>query len=750
LAPHSPIPLDTRSAFIDHDMNLCIQCGKCVRACDEVEGASAIAFEQRGEHTIVGTSQGGTLADSGCTFCGLCVDVCPVGAIVEKDNKWAGRADDLVTSACAHCSVGCSLNLNVTKGKLVRVTHDIEGPANRGHECVQGKFGFKWVYSKDRLKAPMVRSRAGLQETTWDEALSTVAAALGRYRPGEIALLGSPKVTNEDNFVLQKFARAVLGTPNIDYIDPLSPPAALAGMAEAFGSPAATGTLWELRGSRLILVVDSDLTFEHPVAGLQVKEAVRQGAHLIVLDPRDTEIGMQATERLVCQPGSEVAVLGAILRAILDQGLEAKEFIQQRCELLDELKTSLAPFTLEAAERVSGVPKARIEQAARLLAAQRPAAFLFSPSLVRADPALGAAVANLAMLTGNVGRAGAGVFPMLGENNSQGAADMGCAPDRFPGHVPVTSAGAWLRLNEAWGARIPNQPGLAFRQILEGARTGRIKALVLLGENSVVPDPYGGLAAAFARLELLAVHEVFPRELQRFAHVLLPATTFAEREGSYTSFERRVQRVRKAIEPVGQARPAWQVLSDLARRMGGKGFDYAGAADVFTEIARLTPAYAGLSYERLEGAGIQWPCPEAGHPGTSALHAERFLRGRGRFLPLRWPAEAAAAGVLTAYTAIVREVKGTVELGYQNHVELNAADARGLGIADGDAVRLSTGMGDLTARARVNGRAPAGTALVTLPHYNVVTDVFNKPSPGPLAPFTRVKRYPVRIEKAGG
>ena len=741
------LPLETRNPFIDHDMNLCIVCGKCVRACDELEGASAIAFEHRGERTIVASSLGGTLAESGCTFCGLCVDVCPVGAIVEKDNKWAGGADSMVTTTCSHCSIGCTLNLNVKKGKVVRSTFDVDGVTSHGQECARGKFGYKWIHSKDRLTTPWLKEGDQWRESSWVEATDAVARKLAGYRPEEIFLLASPKNTNEDNYVLQKLGRAALGTSNIDYVDRSCPPEALEGLEQAFGSSAATNRIWDVRDSRAVLVIDSDLTFEHPVGGLQVKEAVRRGAQLIVLDPRDTELGLQASERLVCKPGTEVAVLGGMMRVILDEGLHDQEFIRQRCELLEELESSLGQLSPQAVEGISGVSAAQITQAARLLAAHGPASILFGAGLHSQGSDLSAAVADLAMLAGNVGRPGAGVFPMRGENNSQGATDMGCTPGGLPGGATITSAGSWLPFRQAWGDKLPSQPGIGYRDMLLGVKEGRIKAMVLIGENQVLPDPQGELAEALSRLDYLVVHETFSGTLGDHADVLLPATSFAEREGSYTNLERRVQMVRPAIGPQGESRPAWQFLSEVARKMGASGFDYTAPSEIMDEIARLAPSYAGISYTRLEMGGIQWPCTGDDHAGSAMLHDPQFLRGRGRFLPVSWsPSEVGQD--LMALANVSREIKGVLELGFENRVEISSADAQRIGIADGDKVSLTTAMGSIPATARVNGRASEGTVLVAMPQSVMITGMFQGSSPGVLAALAQARSYPVRIEKA--
>lgn len=742
------LELETRNPFIDHDMNLCIVCGKCVRACSELEGVNAITFEMRGNDTIVGTSQGGTLADSGCTFCGLCVDVCPVGAITEKDSKWAGRADEVVTSACSQCSVGCSLNLNVADGKLIRITHDVDGQASRGQECVQGKFGHKWVYSKNRLMKPMVRGANGLEEVGWDDALTAVAQALQKYEPDQIAFLGSGKATNEDNYLLQKFARGVIGSSNIDFPDPLCPPRALEPLDRSFGSAAATNTMWELRDSKTVLVIDSDLTFEQPVAALQVKEAVSRGAHLVVIDPRDTEMGLLATEKVVCSPGSEHAILGALAKIIVDEGLFDVASVQQRSGDLDKFIESLTPFALDAVERLSGVPSARLKQIARLLATQKPAAILFSPGLYGSDGSIAAAIAGLAMLTESVGVPGGGVYPLRGENNSQGAEDMGCRPHLLPGGSLLDEAGARLRLGETVERPIPQTPGVGFPDLPEAIDAGRIKAVMMIGQNQVLPDPGGELMKALGKLEFLAVHESFLRKLEPMVTVALPATSFAESDGTTTSFERRVQRVRQAIEPLAECRPAWRVVSDLAERLRADGFSYSSPSQVMEEIARVAPTYGGISYGRLEHETLQWPCRSDDDPGTPILHVNQFLRGMGRFTALTPPKPDEKVSGLIALSAVVREIKGTVELEDTTFVELNSADARRLSIEDGDEITLAAAIGKVSAKAHVNGRAEPGVALLTLAHHKMVTNIWNKPTPGVLTPFSRAKRFPVEIIKA--
>jgi formate dehydrogenase alpha subunit len=639
------LPISREDPFIDRDNNLCILCGRCVRVCQEVRVNGCLAFTYRGSQALVGTAFGRPYKESGSEFCGACVDICPVGAIMERRNKWAGLPDRWVNTTCPYCGVGCQLLLEVKEDRILRITPNLKGPANQGQACVKGKFGVaEVVHHPERLTTPLVRRNGKLERATWDEALGLVASRLAEYKAEEMAVVTSAKCTNEDNYVMQKFARAVLGTNNVDHCARLCHAPTVSGLVQSFGSGAMTNSIGEIVDAECILAIGTNTTFAHPVIGTKVKQAARQGKKLIVANPREIELCRFADIWLRHLPGSDVALLMGMMRVIVDEGLEDKEFIAERCENFDAFRESLGAYTPEFVTEKTGVPWEQVQAAARMYAQNSPASILYAMGITQhthgTDNVL--ATANLAMLTGNVGKPSTGVNPLRGHNNVQGACDMGALPNVYPGYQSVSEPSLRQRFETVWGKELPSSPGLTLTEIMDAAYTRQIKTIYLVGENPALSEPCLRHAiGALEEAEFLVVQDLFLTETAQAAHVVLPAATFAEKDGTFTNTERRVQRVRKAIEPVGDSRPDWWITCQIAKRMGAQGFDFEHPSQIMDEIAQLTPSYGGISYSRLEQGGLQWPCHTPDHPGTPILHTQAFTRGKGKFLPLEYrpPAE---------------------------------------------------------------------------------------------------------------
>ena len=666
------------------------------------------------------------LKDAGCEFCGACVDACPTGALIERSAQMSGAPDRVVTTICPYCGVGCQLKLEIKNERIIKAVPDHDGLANRGQACVKGKFGLDFVHDPNRLTVPLIKTGGKFVESTWDEALDLIASKLDGYKKGEVAVISSAKCTNEENYVIQKFTRAVLGTNNIDHCARLCHAPSVSGLLQSFGSGAMTNSIEDIGDAACILAIGTNTTAAHPVIGDRVNRAVLNGTKLIVANPRKINLCRFADIWLRLNPGSDVALLMGMMRVIVDEGLHDLSFIEERCENFDALRESLKGFDLDFVEQTTGVPREQLVKAARMYAVSKPATILYAMGVTQhshgTDNVI--ATANLTMLTGNIGKPGSGLSPLRGQNNVQGACDMGALPNVYPGYQPVNAPDVRKKFEDAWGYELSPNPGLTLLEIFDAAHRKELKSIFfIVGENPLLSEPdMQHTTEALANLDFFVVQDIFLSETAQMANVVLPAASFAEKDGTFTNTERRVQLIRKAIEPIGDSKTDWEIICQIAKRMGKKGFDYTHASQIMEEIAGLTPSYGGISFERLEKeGGLQWPCPTPEHPGTPILHSKQFTRGRGQFVPLEYkpPMELPDNEyplVLTTERSLYqyhtgtmsRKVAGLNILKSEELVEINPEDASALGIADGDMVKITSRRGEVTAKAKVTECSPLG------------------------------------------
>ncbi len=702
----------------------CIRCGRCIRICQEVQMDHALTFKDRAAWVEVSTAFEMPLNDSTCELCGQCISTCPTGALYERAAEGKGQAKDLTRTrtTCPYCGVGCQIDLNVNgANEIVRVTSPVGVVPNNGNLCVKGRFGMEFVKSDKRLTTPLIKRNGTFEKATWDEAMTLVAARLNetksQFGPDSIGGLSSAKCTNEENYVFQKFIRAAVGTNNVDHCARLCHASTVAGLAKAFGSGAMTNSIDEIKHAGCIFVIGSNTTEAHPVIGLAIKEAVvKNDAKLIVADPRGIDLVRFAAVHLAHKPGTDVALINAMMNVIVSEKLHNEPFIRERTEDFAALAEMIRDFTPEKAEAITTVPAEAIRQAARLYATAGPSSIIYSMGITQhttgTDNVL--TLANLAMLTGNVGKESAGVNPLRGQNNVQGACDMGALPNVYPGYQPVENALVRAKFQQAWGVTLPERKGLTVVEMMHAVERDQVKALYIMGENPALSDPnLNRTRKAIEKVEFLVVQDIFLTETAESADVVLPSVCFAEKDGTFTNTERRVQRVRRAVAAPGQARSDWEILCDAATRMGYP-MTYGSAGQIMDEIALLTPIYGGISFDRLDKVGLQWPCPDRQHPGTTYLHTDRFTRGKGKFHAVEYKSPAEVPGeefpfVLSTGRVLYQFHTGTMtrksraihQVSPTGYVEVHAADAERLGIADGQKVEVTTCRGRVTTSAKV-------------------------------------------------
>ena len=782
------IPLELGDPFYDRDYNLCIVCGRCVRACEELRGDDAIGFTERSGIALVGTSFGTSLLESGCEFCGSCIDVCPVGALVERNHKWE-KPVRTERTICPHCPVGCQLNLEVNAAdQFIRAVPELNSPANRGQACFKGKFGLEFVNEESRLRTPLIRRDGELQESTWDEALDHVASRLAEYKGAGFALLTAPNSTNEEHYLAQKFARAVMQSNNIDQTSNVQPELVL-GLERSMGYAAATNSTWDLENSDCILVFNSNVTEEHNVAGVPIKKAARKDNNLVVIDPREVELTRYARVWLRPAPGTELMLLGGILKSLIDQGLEQTEWLEENCESPATLHYALHTLDLDEVSRITHVSQSDIAEAARLYGQAEAAAIVYALDNVPAELQRDCvrSLIDMALVTGNLGKSGSGLYPMRQGANEQGAWDMGCLPDRLPGYGQVTDDTARQALESVWGCALPSNPGLGAADALKAAEEGRVKAMLVVGDSANFENgKLGDGLAALEALDFLVVLDTFLSPAAERASVVLPRATFAEKEGTFTNLERRIQRLRRVLQVDNTERqPESWVFTQLARRMHAGGLGYTSPAEVMNEISEVVPIYSGVSYERLEeqgrmvfrtalespqptqvlyssreDPGIQWPWVEQESGGTPTLFLDGFpsekaevetpqFRAAEPQIDPDYPSWFVPGRVLLQHDRGIEVIKGKRnQIVSEVWLELNPADAAAQEIQEGDEVELVTNGHRLAGRARMLDSVPPGVIASTSLFGQLALDLQASEAMDPASRVPGLDLIPAKISKA--
>lgn len=628
-------PIDTSHPYIQVDMSRCIYCYRCVRICDDLQGQFVWQVWNRGDRTKIMPDSAGLFADSTCTSCGACADSCPSGAIVDKSLLAFGMPDQWTKTVCAYCGVGCEMEVGTKKGIITNIRPAKNAPVNKGHLCSKGRYAFGYVNASDRLQKPLIRQNGQWQEASWDLALDHIAKKLStiktQHGPDAIGVLGSSRATNEENYLIQKFARVVLETNNIDCCARVCHTPSAAALKLMLGSGAATNSFADIERAQTLMICGTNTTENHPITGARVKQAALRGANLIVIDPRKIELAHYATVHLPIRPGTNILLFNAMAHAIIDDGLVDKEFIESRVLDFDEFKNFIKDFSPEKVARTCGLNPSDIRKASRLYAAVKPSMILNGLGLTEFVQGTETVMSliNLALLTGNIGKEGCGINPMRGQNNVQGAALMGCDPGILAGGISIKDGKE--HCEQEWGVKVPKTHGMNLLKMMDAALERRLKALYIVGYDILLSNPNVNISReSFANLDFVVVQDIFmTKTAEEFAHVILPVCSSFEKTGTFMNAERRIQLIRKVINPISKIRTDADVIADLARKMGkGDFFSFQSAKDIWDEIRTLWPAAKGISYERLEKEGIQWPCPNENHPGTEILHVDTFAIGK--------------------------------------------------------------------------------------------------------------------------
>jgi formate dehydrogenase major subunit len=760
---------DLSHPYMTSDLSKCINCGRCVRACDEVQGQFVLSMAGRGfdSHIVKGLNQ--SFLESDCVSCGACAQACPTSAISDIFESKSIAVDKKVRTVCTYCGVGCNLEVATDQGSVKSIQAPYDAEVNQGHTCLKGRFAFSFYNHGDRLRSPLIRRNGELQPATWDEAYDFIAEKLSaikqQHGPDFIAGISSARCTNEENYLMQKFIRAVIGTNNIDSCARVCHSPTALGMQRTFGTGAATNSIEDLKYTRCIMVIGANPTDAHPVTGAKLKQVAMKGIPSIVIDPRRTELAKYATYHLQLRPGTNVPLLQMMLFYIIQEGLENRQFIESRTEGYEGFRQQILGLDLDALERATGVDRSLVREAA-LTYAKAEAAMSFH-GLGVTEHSQGTLtvmlISDLAMITGNIGRRGVGVNPLRGQNNVQGAADMGCQPHQGAGYLDVTNPDIRQQYELFYGASLPEHIGYKIPQMYEAALDGKLKALWVMGEDLVQTDPNTTkVIAALDHLELLVVQELFMSETCRHAHVVLPGASFLEKSGTFTNGERRIQRVNQVVEPLPGTKPDGQIIVDIMNRMGYPQPDYHPDS-LLEEISSIVPFFAGVRWNELGENGKQWPVRPDGSD-TNILHTDTFKRGLGKFqfddfreTRERVSHEKDYPYILTTNRELEHYNAGTmtrrtrnVEILTEDALLIHPDDAARHFIADGDMVCLESPRGKVDVKARLSKEVKPGVLSTTFHFPEVMLNLVTSDERDSDALCPEYKVVSVRIRKSKG
>lgn len=725
---------DDSHPYIAVDMSRCVHCYRCVRICNEVQGQFVWQIRGHGDGLKIVPDSGTTLLASSCVSCGACVDTCPSGALEDRSLLSGPAPTSWIKTTCSYCGTGCDMQVGTHQDRIVTIRPDEASPVNQGHLCVKGRYAHAFVDANDRITEPMLRSKGGEWEiVSWDVAIAEVArqfrAVLDKHGPQAIGVLGSARATNEENYLAQKFARVVLGTNNVDCCARVCHAPTAEAMKTMLGTGAATNSFADIELAETILVAGSNATENHPIVGARIKQAKLRGAKLIVIDPREIELARYADIHLQLRPGTNVLLFNAMAATMVEEGLVDTSFIEKRVTEFEQFSEFIQSFLPERVAEQCGVSASLIREAARLYASHKPAMAFHGLGMtehVQGTEGVMCLV-NLALLSGNIGRRGAGINPLRGQNNVQGSAQMGCEPGSLTGYVPLEANRA--RFEQAWSVTLPTQPGLNMLQMIDAAGMGQFKALWAIGYDILLTNANAhATREALSKMDCIVVQDLFLNETAReFGTIFLPAASTFEKDGTFMNAERRIQRVRQALSPRGNSLSDWAIIQQVAHALGARqGFEFESTEAIWNEVRAVWPAVAGISYARSEDQGIQWPCPSESSPGSEVLHAESFPKGPRAALAridYRPTSEAVSADfpfLLVTGRTLFHFNAGTmtyrtpnVTLQPTDYLDLSPEDAKRLSICDGDLIRVRSRYGESTLTARRNAGIQNGQLFTT-------------------------------------